>query len=135
MVSSSKQKLNATSSTESEVIGCCDYVRKGALFSRCFLYEQGYDLETVVYQDNSSALKLEKNGHRSCSQRTRHIDIRYFYIKDLIDKGIIRLEHCPTELVIADFFTNPLHGAVFQRMKQIVMGGVIIAEFLLTHEK
>ena len=90
---------------------------------------------TIVYQDNESAIRLEKNGRRSCSQRTRHIDIRYFYIKDLVDKGIISIKHCPTELMIADFFTKPLQGALFYRMRDVVMGNISVHKFLNSYEE
>ena len=90
---------------------------------------------TIVYQDNESAIRLEKNGRRSCSQRTRHIDIRYFYIKDLVDKGIIIIKYCPTELIIDDFFTKPLQGALFYRMRDVVMGNISVHKFLNSYEE
>ena len=135
MATSSKQKLNTLSTTESELVACSDYTKKGALFSKLFLQAQGYDLKTIVYQDNESAIRLEKNGRRSCSQRTRHIDIRFFYVQDLIEKGIIKLEYCPTELMIADFFTKPLQGALFHRLRDVVMGKVSIKQLLDAYDK
>ena len=102
---SGKQKLNTNSTTESELVGCADGTRKQAVYGSLFLKEQGYVVKPVVYQDKESAIRLERNRRRSCSQKTRHIDIRYFYLKDLVDRGVIDIEDCPTEAMIADFFT------------------------------
>ena len=58
----------------------------------------------------------------SSSQKTRHINIRYFFLKDRVDKNDISIVHCPTEYMIADFFTKPLQGAKFIEFRDIIMG-------------
>ena len=64
----SKQKLNVKSLTEGEVVGMSDYVAFPIWF-RYFLEEQGYTIqENVIYQDNQSAMKIEKNGIQSMGQ-------------------------------------------------------------------
>ena len=78
--------------------------------------------ESRLHQDNQSAELLEKNGCMSSSQRTRHINIRYFFLKDRVDKNEISIVHCPTEYMIADFFTKPLQGAKFIEFRDIIMG-------------
>ena len=41
--------------------------------------EQGYDIShNILYQDNESAIKMERNGRNSCTGNSRHVDIRYF---------------------------------------------------------
>ena len=48
---------------------------------------QGYILhKNVLYQDNESAIKMEKNGINSCTGNARHVSISYFFVKDLVDK-------------------------------------------------
>ena len=69
-----------------------------------------------------SAMKMEKNGRASAGQKSRHIDIRYFFIKDRIDKQEITLIHCPTEIMIADYFTKPLQGRLFEKFRDVIMG-------------
>ena len=87
-----------------------------------FLKEQGYDVqETTLYQDNQSAELLEKNGRMSSTQRTRHINIRYLFLKDRIDKGELNVEHCPTERMVADFFSKPLQESKFIEFRNIIM--------------
>ena len=67
-------------------------------------------------------MKLERNGLRSCGQKSRHIDVRHFWIMDRIRSGDIDLRHCPTEDMLADYFTKPLQGAAFQRFRSVIMG-------------
>jgi hypothetical protein len=111
---SSKQKLNTRSSTEAELVGVDDCMGK-ILWTKNFMESQGYQIRTTVYQDNKSAILLEKNGKASSSKRTRHIDIRYFFITDCVRKGSIQVEYCPTKEMIGDFFTKPLQGYLFQK--------------------
>ena len=61
---------------------------------------------------------LEKNGIMSSSKRTKHINVRYYFIKDRIDKGEINVIYCPTEMMIADYFTKPLQGLLFIRFME-----------------
>jgi hypothetical protein len=88
-----------------------------------FLEGQGYFLkENVFYQDNKSTIQFEKNGRKSCGPNSRHIDIRYFWIKDRLDIEDITVVYCPTEQMLADSFTKPLQGGLFRRLKAVVMG-------------
>ena len=75
----------------------------------------------MLYQDNQSAILLKKNGKASSGKRTRHINIRYFFIKDRIDKGEVEVVFCPTEEMVGHFFTKPLQGAKFRKFRKIIM--------------
>ena len=80
---SKKQKLNTKSSTEAELVGADD-VLNDVLWTQNFLAAQGYKSKTtVLLQDNTSAILLEKNGRDSAGKRSRHIDIRYFFYQRL----------------------------------------------------
>ena len=119
---SSKQRINTKSSTESEVVGVSDYLPYN-IWVEYFLEAQGYTLRSnIIYQDNQSAIRMEKNGRDSCGQKSRHIHIRYFFIKDRIRAGNVSVEFCPTELMLADFFTKPLQGSLFKKFRRVVMG-------------
>ena len=48
--------------------------------------------------------------------------MRYFFIKDRIDKGEVSVDYCPTYLMLADFFTKPLQGRMFQLFRNVIMG-------------
>ncbi len=122
IVTSTKQKLNTRSSTESELVGVDDLM-PSILWTRQFLMAQGYVVsENILCQDNKSSILLEKNGKASSGKRTRHINIRYFFVTDRIAKGELSVEWCPTAEMIADFMTKPLQGAVFLKFRDIIMG-------------
>ena len=118
---STRQKINTKSSTEAELVGVND-VMPQVLWTRYFLEAQGYSVrDSIVYQDNQSAILLEKNGKASSSKRTRHINIRYFFVTDRIAANEVSVEYCPTGDMVADFFTKPLHGSLFKKLRDQVM--------------
>jgi hypothetical protein len=122
MPKSTKQKLNTKSSTEAELVGASDYL-PSTIWAKNFLEAQGYDiLENVFYQDNQSAMRLEKNGRASAGQKSRHINIRYFFIKDRILSDNVKIMYCPTELMLADFYTKPLQGSLFKKFRSVILG-------------
>jgi len=118
---SSKQTLVSRSSTESEVIGVHDVLPQ-ILWTNHFLQAQGFNVrKMVLYQDNTSSILLEKNGRSSSSKRTRHMNIWFFFIKDRVAQKEIEVEHCPTESMVADYFTKPLQGQLCYKMRDIIM--------------
>ena len=60
----------------------------------------------MLYQDNLSAIKLAENG-ASSAERTRHIAIRFFWLKDRVDAGELAIVYCPTADMVADLLPNP----------------------------
>ena len=113
---SSKQKTNAKSSYEAELMGATDG-SNSLFFVRNLLIEQGYKLGAAkLYQDNQSALASLKNG-KPTSKRSRHINIRYFYLKDKVDTGELELEYLATDEMIADILTKPLQGEKFKFLR------------------
>ena len=86
---------------------------------------QGYEIEdSIMYQDNQSSILLEKNGKASSSKRTKHVNIRYFFITDRINKDELTVEWCPTVDMIGDFATKPLQGALSRKFRDQIMGVV-----------
>ena len=117
-----KHKINTKSSTEAELVGVDDSLGY-ILWARYFMIEQGYDMEpSLLYQDNMSAILLETNGRASSSKRTKHIKVKYYLIKDKVDRGEVTIEHCPTEQMWTDINTKPKQGAVFRAFRGQVMG-------------
>jgi hypothetical protein len=89
------------------------------------MQEQGHlPKDNVVYQDNQAAILLEKNGKASSGKRTKHINARFFLITDRIAKKEVTVKWCPTEDMTGDFWTKPLQGASFRRMRDLIMGVV-----------
>ena len=107
---SSKQKINTGSSTKAELVGANEVLTQ-MIWARYFLETQGYCLkDNICYQDNESAMKLEKNGKRSSTKHTRHIHIRYFMITDRVKNNKISIKYCPTGDMVGDYHTKPLQG-------------------------
>jgi hypothetical protein len=124
---SKKQKLNTKSSTESELVGTDDAMPQ-ILWTLYFLEAQGYKIDdNILYQDNKSSILLETNGRGSSGKRTRHIAVRYFFIADRVKSKEIRIEYCPTGIMIADYFTKPLQGLLFRQLRDMIMGNTDIA--------
>ena len=122
IVISTKQKLNTKSSTESEIVGVDDMMPI-VVWSRYFLMAQGYGVtQNLLLQDNQSSILLERNGKASSGKRTRHINIRYFFITDRVNMKEIEIEWCPTKEMVADFMTKPLQGSHFRRLRDLIMG-------------
>ena len=62
------------------------------------MIDQGIKVtDNILYRDNRSAILLEKNGRASSSKRTKHIEIRYYYVADWIAKGDLLVVWCPTD--------------------------------------
>ena len=76
----------------------------------------------MLYQDNEAAILLENNGRMSCGKGTKHIHIRYFFITDRINRKEIKVQHCPMQEMIADYFTKPLQGALFEKFRDLILG-------------
>ena len=120
--SSLKQKLVTRSSTESEVVGVFDVLPQ-VLWTKKFLEDQGVEVkETILYQDNMSSMLLERNGRQSSTKRMKHMDICYFYVGEHIQNKTLSPQHCPTEEMLADYFTKPLQGSLFVRLRNHIMG-------------
>ena len=73
----------------------------------------------VVYCDNSSAIDISKNPVQH--SKTKHIEIRYHFIRDLIERSIVTLEYIPIERQNADIFTKPLDRSKFETLRQVIV--------------
>ena len=113
-----KQKMNTKSSTETELIAA-DNLMPHILWTKYLLNWQGYNAkETILYQDNKSAILIDKNGKKSSSKRTKHIAIRYYFITDRLKDDELDIEYCPTGDMVADYFTKPLQGKHFYQFRK-----------------
>ena len=118
----SKQKMNSRSSTETEVIGNSEYLPY-SIFCEYFLEAQGRKIKShILWQDNEGAEKMAKHGRNSCSSRSRHISIKYFWVTDRVKQGGIDVRHCPTLKMLANYFTKPLQGKIFHKFRAVIMG-------------
>jgi len=136
IASSTKQKINTKSSTEAEIVGVDD-IMNIQIWTRYYLDAQAKhsgsttsQQRDILHQDNTSSIRLEKNGKASSTKRTRHIDIRYSFVTDRLKASGSRLDiqHCPTEEMSADILTKPLQGNLSREHRDTIMG-VSASEF------
>jgi len=118
---SSKQKLNMKSSMEAELVAIDDSMAQ-VLWTRHFLAARGEHIPTMtIYQDNKSTILLADNGKTSSGKRTKHLNVRYFFMTDKIKKGEVKVAYCPMQEMLGDFFTKPLQGTQFVRMRSKIL--------------
>ena len=106
------QSIIAQSTTEAEYIAV-NAVIKEAVYIKALLEELSYYKQNKfpIYTDNNGALLLAKNP--IFHERTKHIAVKYHYIRDLIIKGIIDLNYIPSKDQKADGLTKPLDRTKF----------------------
>jgi len=114
---SRKQKSVALSTAKAEYIAAsmasCEAVWLRKLFSELF----GFTLDTIVILcDNQSGIRLSENP--IFHDRSKHIDIRYHYIRDMVQRGAIRLHHIGTDEQVADILTKPLGKVKFLTFRE-----------------
>ena len=68
-----------------------------------------------MYEDNQGCIKLATSER--INARTKHIDIRHHHLRDLVENGIIELEYCETDKMIADAMTKPLPAPKFKELR------------------
>ena len=104
---SQRQKSTALSTAEAEYIALAECAKE-ALWIQGLLLELSATEQTAVliYEDNQAAIKLAANPTHH--QRTKHIDVRYHFLRDLVSDSRIRLQYMESKLMIADALTKPL---------------------------
>ena len=107
---SSKQKLVTKSSTEAELVGISDALPQIIWFKQV-IEAQGHPPSPA-----QSTICLAKTG-RSCSERSRHVEIRFFWIHDFLASGQVSLEHLHTDQMVADMFTKPPQDKKFKTFR------------------
>lgn len=102
-----KQTCVSLSSTEAEYIALSEACQE-TLWLRRLLQDMHQDINsaTTIYEDNQSCLCMVKGG--KFSNRTKHIDTKYHFVKDCVDKQLIECKYCPTDIMVADLLTKPL---------------------------
>ena len=122
---SRKQKSVATASTEAEYISMASNCKQGLWIAQVlkdmgFAKYIGKDKNRVdLRADNTGAIALAKNPH--LHERSKHIDICYHFIRDLVETRKLSTTYIPTDKMVADGFTKPLDTvAKFERFKHML---------------
>ena len=127
-----KQKINTKSSIEAELVDVDDATTFVIWMEHFFesqvrLVNRNSPLkplgsDVTIEQDNTSAIQLETNGWKSSSNRTKHVNVRYFYITDRLKAGVIsRIIYKPTRDMESDYFTKTLQAKSFHDHPKTLM--------------
>ena len=118
---SKRQQTVALSSTEAEYIAACAAAQE-VMYLRALLSSLEHTQEdpTTLHQDNQGAIAIGKDF--ASNRRTKHIDIKYHYIRERVEKGDIRLQYLNTEEMIADCLTKPVGKQILDRAKKFIFG-------------
>ena len=114
---SQKQRTVALSSTEAEYMALSE-ATKEAVWLKVFLGELGEmasDEAVKMYEDNQGSIALAKNPE--FHKRTKHIDIRYHFVREKVESGEVILEYCPTQDMLADMMTKPIASVQFENIR------------------
>ena len=111
------QRLVTVSSTEAELVAVNDAVHECVWFRKA-LYAMGFDITdpTTIFEDNQGCIAISSN-QRGMSSRTKHVETRYFAVRQHVDSGAVTIVYCPTVDMLADIFTKPLGAVAFTRLR------------------
>jgi hypothetical protein len=117
---SKKQSTVALSTCEAELYAESEAIKE-LLWLRGLLKEFGLQVQvgSVIHGDNQSTITVSKNGVKG--GRTKHIDVRYHFITDVLERGDVQLKWVPTTEQQADIFTKALAAPVFEQFRKQLM--------------
>jgi hypothetical protein len=117
-------KLQATvalSSTEAEYMSLCAAAQE-AIHLRQLLSDLGFEQQehTVIYDDNQGCVALAHSSRSN--KRTKHIDVRYHFVRERVENKELKIEYVPTEHQLADLLTKALEKAKLETLRRKVLG-------------
>lgn len=119
---SRKQLCTSCSSTEAEYIALSECTSeacwlRGFLIEMCVI-DKNYTIP--ILEDNQSAIKIVKSIEQP--KGLKHLDVKYHFIKEKYQEGIIKIEYIPSAEQIADIFTKPLNRQIFTNLRNMLLG-------------
>jgi len=107
------------SSCESEYVAACVAAQEG-IFLRMLLEELGFPQtsSTLVYEDNQSCIAHARNNDKH--SRMKHIDVKKYYVRELVQAGKISHKYISTSEMVADIFTKPLGARLFLKFRAML---------------
>ena len=116
---SKKQTSVALSTAEAEYVALASTVQE-ALWLRHLLTDLNIESPgpTVIYEDNQSAIAMTRSPQ--FHGRSKHISIKYHFIRDVVTGGAVEVKYCPTQEMIADMLTKGLPKNVFVKLRTMI---------------
>eukprot|EP00978_Attheya_sp_CCMP212_P041880 scaffold245857_cov56-Attheya_sp.AAC.1 len=88
------------------------------LWTKLMIEAQGFKIKNLAHRDNTSSMKLEANGKSSSGKRTRHFNIKYFYVTDLCQKRILISTCNETISALTGTLRDPGYTGVYRQLIQ-----------------
>lgn len=118
---SRKQPTVALSTCEAEYIALASAIQECIYLKQLLKGMDKYQYtQTKVYEDNQGTMALVKNPVNR--QRCKHIDIKYHFIREVVNSGKVLLEYCPTDQMLADIMTKPATKLKLKRFVKDMFG-------------
>jgi hypothetical protein len=113
------QPTIALSTTEAEYMAICKLTQE-LFYFRNLCKEMNLHIKEPItmLEDNNSCIKIAQNDE--FHQRTKHIDLRYHFIRDAIEKKIVHIKRVDSKENIADIFTKPLARIRFEKLRNLL---------------
>ena len=116
---SKNQTIVALSISEAEYVAVSAATQEAVWLRRLLAGLQALPVEpTVIMEDNQSVIAIARNP--ILHARTKHIDIRYHYVREAVQVGIISLSYCPTDEMVADLLTKGLPKGRFETLRKVM---------------
>jgi hypothetical protein len=117
---SKKQNIVALSSTESEFLSLCEALREFAWYTR-ILADLSVKLPrpVIIHEDNQSCISLLRKPNLN-SKRSKHIDVKYHFVKDMLESKLIDIKYVPSAFQVADGFTKALVKSKFEEFVTVI---------------
>ena len=113
---SKKQSCVALSTAEAEYVALASAAQEAVWMGELTAQFSDRSPETItIYEDNQSAISMAKNPQ--FHGRTKHISVKYHFIREQVDKKAVELKYCPTEEMVADMLTKGLAKEQFQKLR------------------
>lgn len=117
--SSKKQPVVTLSTTEAEYIAAalcaCQCIWLKRILGKIGVEENG---GTIIQCDNSSAIQLSKNP--VFHGKSKHIHVRFHFLRDLVNDGVVELRYCNSQEQVADLMTKPLKLEQFEKLRSML---------------
>ncbi len=110
---SKKQPIVTTSSMEAEFVALASATKEALWIKKLNNELMNENMPVEIKEDNQSCIKFSHDFIHS--DRTKHIDVRYYFVREKVEEGKIKLTYCPTTEMIADIFTKALGPILFAK--------------------
>jgi hypothetical protein len=104
------------STTEAEYTALASCIQE-CLYLKFLLLDLGFDIQKPIqiHEDNQSCIKIARNP--ALHAHSKHIDVKYFFVKELTESQVFNIEYCNTTNQVADIFTKALPKPTFERLR------------------